>query len=44
MAGYSLYLNEIGTNPQDADWRCAATPKGCAPWTAHINNLAANLE
>jgi len=44
MAGYSLYLNEIRTNPQDADWRRAATPKGCAPWTAHINNLAANLE
>jgi len=44
MAGYSLCLNEIRTNPQDADWRCAATPKGCAPWMAHINNLAANLE
>jgi hypothetical protein len=40
----SLCLNEIRTNPQDADWRCAATPKGCAPGMAHIKNLAANLE
>jgi hypothetical protein len=39
----SLCLNEIRTNPQDADWRCAATPKGCAPGMAHIKNLAANL-
>lgn len=44
FAGHGLYLNEIRTNPQDADWRCAATPKGCAPGTAHIKNLAANLE
>ena len=41
---HSLYLNEIRTNPQDADWRCEATPKGCAPGTAHIKNLVANLE
>ena len=44
QAGYSLCLNEIRTNPQDADWRCAATPKGCAPGMVHIKNLAANLE
>ena len=40
----SLYLNEIRKNPPGSDFRCAATPKGCAPWTAHIKNLAANLE
>ncbi len=34
----------VRTNPQDSNLRCAATPKGCAPWMAHINNLAANLE
>ena len=44
FVGNSLCLNQIRTNPQDADWRCAATPKECAPGMAHIKNLAANLE
>ena len=48
MVGYSLSLNDIRTNPQDADWRCAARPKGCASGdgvirTRPIKNLAANL-
>jgi hypothetical protein len=40
---HSLCLNEIGTNPQDADWRCAAIPQGSAPGMAQINNLAASF-
>ena len=39
----SLCLNDIRTNPPGADLERGATPQGCVPGTARIQNLAANL-
>ena len=44
ILNHSLYLNEIRTNPPGADLERVATPKGCVPGTARIQNLTANLE
>jgi len=40
----NLRLNELRTNPPGADLERGATPQGCVPGTARIENLAANLE